>query len=205
MFVATFNIFQSLTHMCYRQGSSGGSQFLPLSILFQSFTAHVLQVGCSGCSFLLPLSIMFQSFTTRVLQSGHSEHSCVMPLSIFNHLPHLCCCQGGSRGLCFMPLSILFQSFTTPELQAGGLRRLMFYTTFNNVSVIYHTCGIGKGAQEAHVLCHFQYCLLFTIPLLQAWGSGGSCFMPLSILFQSFTTPVLQTGGLEDHVFCHFQ
>jgi hypothetical protein len=32
------------------------------------------------------------------------------------------------------------------------IRRLMFYATFNNVSVIYHTCAIGKGAQEAHVL-----------------------------------------------------
>ena len=32
----------------------------------------------------------------------------------------------------------------------------MFYATFNNVSVIYHTCGIGKGAQDAHVYRHFQ-------------------------------------------------
>ena len=32
----------------------------------------------------------------------------------------------------------------------------MFYATFNNVSVIYHTCGIGKGAQDAHVHRHFQ-------------------------------------------------
>jgi hypothetical protein len=83
--------FSYLPHMCYRQGGS-------------------------GCSCLLPLSIMFQSFTTRVLSSGHSKGSCDMPRSIFNHLPHLCCSQGGSRGLCFMPLSILFQSFTTPEL-----------------------------------------------------------------------------------------
>jgi hypothetical protein len=32
----------------------------------------------------------------------------------------------------------------------------MFIATLNNVSVIYHTCAIGKGAQEAHDLCHFQ-------------------------------------------------
>jgi hypothetical protein len=80
-----------------------------------------------------------------------------MPLSIFNHLPHLCCSQGGSRGLCFMPLSKLFQSFTTPELWTGGLRRLMFYATFNIFSVIYHSFfAVGMGVQEDHVYCHFQ-------------------------------------------------
>jgi hypothetical protein len=55
-----------------------------------------------------------------------------------------------------MTLSILFQSFTTLLLKAGVSRRLMFIATFNNVSVIYRTIGIGRGIQEAHVYCHFQ-------------------------------------------------
>jgi hypothetical protein len=50
-----------------------------------------------------------------------------------------------------MPLSILFESFTTAALKARGLRRLMFYATFNNVSVIYPSFAVGKGTQEAHV------------------------------------------------------
>jgi hypothetical protein len=32
----------------------------------------------------------------------------------------------------------------------------MCYATFNNVSVIYHTCAIGRRIQEAHVFCNFQ-------------------------------------------------
>jgi hypothetical protein len=44
-----------------------------------------------------------------------------------------------------MPLSILFHLFTTPVLYAeGGMRRLMFYVTFNNVSVIYHISAVGR-------------------------------------------------------------
>jgi hypothetical protein len=42
----------------------------------------------------------------------------------------------------------------------------MIFDTFNNVSVIYHSFALGRG-------------------------SGVSCFMPLSILFQSFTTLLL--------------
>jgi hypothetical protein len=99
-----------------------------------------------------------------------------------------------------------------------GFRRLMFIATFNEVSVIYHTCAIGKGAQEAHVychffnnvsvllphvlccsqgiqkahvLCHFQYSIIYHTFAVARGGSRGLCFMPLSILFQSFTTPVL--------------
>jgi hypothetical protein len=37
-----------------------------------------------------------------------------------------------------------------------GFRRLMFYDTFNIVSVIYQTVAIARGVQEAHVYCHFQ-------------------------------------------------
>ena len=59
------------------------------------------------------------------------------------------------------------QSFTTHLLLARGFNGLMVYATFNIVLVIYNTCAIGKG------------------------GSGGSCFLQLSIMFQSFTTPLL--------------
>ena len=51
-----------------------------------------------------------------------------------------------------MPLSIMFQLFTTSLLQAGGFRRLMFYAPFNIVSVIYHTCAVGRGVWGANTL-----------------------------------------------------
>ena len=148
-----------------------------------------------------------------------------MPLSIFSHFPHLWCIQGGSRGSCFMPLSILFQSFTTSVLQAKGLMRLMFYATFNNVSVIYQTFAVGRGSEGscfmslticshlAHLCCRqggsrglwFMPLLIFfqefTTHVLQAGGSGGSCFMTLSILFQSFTTTEQQAGWLRRRMF----
>jgi hypothetical protein len=36
-----------------------------------------------------------------------------------------------------------------------GFRRLMCFATFNIVLVIYRTCAIGRGVQDAHVYCHF--------------------------------------------------
>ena len=57
-----------------------------------------------------------------------------------------------------MPLSILFQSFITLLLYEGGGGRwkLMFFDTFNNVSVIYHSFAVGKVDQETHVIYDFQ-------------------------------------------------
>jgi hypothetical protein len=98
------------------------------------------------------------------------------------------------------------QSSTTLLLLAGGIKGLMVYATFNIVSVIYHTCAMGRGVQESHVcatfnnvsviyhcrqgvqeghiFCHFQKCFSY-LPLLccRQGGSGGSWFLPLSILF----------------------
>jgi hypothetical protein len=45
----------------------------------------------------------------------------------------------------------------------------------------------------------------FTTLLLKAEGSRVSLFMPLSILFQSFTTLRYRQGVEEAHVLCHFQ
>jgi hypothetical protein len=93
----------------------------------------------------------------------------------------------------------------------------MCYATFNIVSIIYHTCVIGRGIQEAHVFCHFQYCFSHLPHLCYRQGnSGGPCFfatfnivsviyhtcavgcgfrrlmfLPLSIMFQLFTTPLM--------------
>jgi hypothetical protein len=57
--------------------------------------------------------------------------------------------------LVFATFNIVSVIYHTCDI-GRGLRRLMFYAAFNNVSVIYHTCGIGKGAQDAHVHRHFQ-------------------------------------------------
>ena len=91
------------------------------------------------------------------------------------------------------------------------------FATFNIVLVIYRTCAIGRVVQDAHVychffnnvsvllphvscsqdipkahvLCHFQYSIIYHTFAVARGGSRGLCFMPLSILFQSFTTRVL--------------
>jgi hypothetical protein len=118
----------------------------------------------------------------------------LMFIATFNNVSvfhHTCAVVRAFRRLmCYATFNI--QSFTTPLLYSGGFKGLLFYATFNIVSVIYHTCGIAKGAQEAHVLCRFQYCVSY-LPLLccRHGGSGGSCLLPLSIMFQSSTTPLL--------------
>ena len=48
------------------------------------------------------------------------------------------------------------QSSTTLPLLARGFKGLLVYATFNIVSFIYHTYAMGRGFQEAHVLCNFQ-------------------------------------------------
>jgi hypothetical protein len=40
----------------------------------------------------------------------------------------------------FNNVSVIHHTFAIGR----GLRRLMFYATFNNVSVIYHTCTVGS-------------------------------------------------------------
>jgi hypothetical protein len=52
----------------------------------------------------------------------------------------------------FNNVSIIYHSCAV----VMGFRRLMFYATFNNVSVIYHSFAVGMGIQDTHVLCHFQ-------------------------------------------------
>jgi hypothetical protein len=57
----------------------------------------------------------------------------------------------------------------------------MFYATFNNVSVIYQSFAVGRGFRR----------LMFYDTFKNVSVIGGSCFMPLSIMFQLFTTPLL--------------
>jgi hypothetical protein len=52
----------------------------------------------------------------------------------------------------FDNVSVIYHSFNVGR----GFRRFMFFATFNKVSVIYHTCAVGMGVQEDHVLSHFQ-------------------------------------------------
>ena len=83
------------------------------------------------------------------------------------------------------------QSSTTLLLLAGGFKGLMVYATFNIVLVIYRTCAIGRGVQEAHIFCHFQKCFSH-LPLICCRQGGFRRLMvlPLSILFESFTAHV---------------
>ena len=46
----------------------------------------------------------------------------------------------------FNNVSVIYHSFNVGR----GFRRLMFYTSFNNVSLFYHPCAVGRGVQEDH-------------------------------------------------------
>jgi hypothetical protein len=67
----------------------------------------------------------------------------------------------------------------------------MFVATFSNVSVIYHTCAIGRGFRRLIFYATFNIVSIIYHTCAIGRGSGGSCFLPHSKMFQSFTTPLL--------------
>jgi hypothetical protein len=67
----------------------------------------------------------------------------------------------------------------------------MFVATFNIVSIIYHTCAIGRKGQEGHGFCNFQKCFSHLPLICCRQGFQEAHVLPLSIMFQSFTIPVL--------------
>jgi hypothetical protein len=101
-----------------------------------------------------------------------------MPLSMFSHLPHYCYRQGGSGGSCLLPLSIMFNLL--PHLCCRKGDQEAHVLCHLQYSVIYHTFALGRGVQGSHGLCHFQYCFSH-LPLLS-----------------------YRQGVQEAHVFCHF-
>jgi hypothetical protein len=67
---------------------------------------------------------------------------------------------------------------------AGGLRRLMFCATFNNVSVIYHSFAVGRGFRRLMFYDTFNIVsVIYRTCAIGRGGSGGSWFLPLSILY----------------------
>jgi hypothetical protein len=46
----------------------------------------------------------------------------------------------------FNNVSVIYHSFNVGR----GFRRLMFYASFNNVSVFYNTFAVGRVVQEDH-------------------------------------------------------
>jgi hypothetical protein len=74
---------------------------------------------------------------------------------------------GGQEAHALCHLQILFQSFTTPVLYAGGgaFMSLMFYATFDNVSVIYHISAVGRVLRRLMFYATFNI-QSFTTPLL---------------------------------------
>jgi hypothetical protein len=67
----------------------------------------------------------------------------------------------------------------------------VFCATSNIVSAIYHTCAIGRGFRRFMFYAAFNNVSVIYQSFAVAMVSGGSCFMTLSILFQSFTTLLL--------------
>ena len=76
----------------------------------------------------------------------------------------------------FNNVSIIYHSFAVGR----GFRRLIFFATFKNVSVFYQSFAVGSGVQEAHCVCHFQYCFSHLPHMCYTkGGSGCSCLLPL--------------------------
>ena len=98
---------------------------------------------------------------------------------------------GGFKGLVFYVtfnnVSAIYHSFAVGR----RFRMLMFYDTFNNVSVIYHTFTVGSGFRRLMFYATFNNVSVIYQSFAVAVGSGGSCLLPLSIMFQSSTTPPL--------------
>jgi hypothetical protein len=81
----------------------------------------------------------------------------------------------------------------------------MFFATFNIVSVIYHTCAIGRGIQDALFLCHFQYCFSHLPHLCYRLGVQEThvfaTFNNVSVIYHSINVG----RGLGADVLCLFQ
>jgi hypothetical protein len=67
----------------------------------------------------------------------------------------------------------------------------MFFATFNNVSVIYHSFAVGRRFRRLMFYATFNNVSVIYQSFAVAVGSGGSYLLPLSIMFQSSTTPLL--------------
>jgi hypothetical protein len=76
----------------------------------------------------------------------------------------------------FNNVSVIYHSFALGR----GFRRLILFATFKNVSLIYQSFAVGSGVQEAHGVCHFQYCFSHLPHMRYRQGdSGCSCLLPL--------------------------
>jgi hypothetical protein len=107
----------------------------------------------------------------------------------------------------------------------------MFVATFNIVSIIYHTCAIGRKGQEGHGFCHFQKCFSH-LPLIccrqgfqeaHVFASFNNvsvfyhscavgrafrrlmCYATFNIVSVIYHTCAIGRGIKEAHVFCNFQ
>jgi hypothetical protein len=82
----------------------------------------------------------------------------------------------------------------------------MFFAAFNNVSVIYRTCAIGRGFRRLMVFATFN--IVLVIYRTCAIGRGFrslifiATFKNVSVIYHSFA---VGSGVQEAHGFCHFQ
>jgi hypothetical protein len=174
--------FSLLPHLCYRQGGSGGSCFLPLALMFQSFNdTSAIGRGFQEAHVCCHFQYCFSHLPHLCYRQGvQKAHILCHFKYCFSHLPHLCCRLGVHETHVFATfnnVSVIYHSINVGRgwglmcnascnnvsvfyhtcAIGKGVRRFMFFATFNNVSVIYHTCAIGRGeVQQTHVYSHFQ-------------------------------------------------
>jgi hypothetical protein len=81
----------------------------------------------------------------------------------------------------------------------------MFYATFNNVSVFFHTCAVVRSFRRLmfYATFHIQS---FTTPVLYPGGFKGLVFYAtFNIVSIIYHICAISNGAQEAHVFCHFQ
>jgi hypothetical protein len=61
--------------------------------------------------------------------------------------------------------------------------RLMLYATFSNVSVIYHTCAIGRRVRRLMIFATFKNVSVIYHSFAVVRGFRRLMFLPLSIMF----------------------
>ena len=91
----------------------------------------------------------------------------------------------GSFGLwCFTPISTMFQLYRDSQFYRE-FRFMVFYDTFNNVSVILWQSGL-QGVQVYGVLRQFQQCFSCIVTVSFTGSLGLWCFTTLSTMFQLY-------------------
>ena len=102
-----------------------------------------------------------------------------------------------------MPLSIMFSLL--PHLCCRKGDQDAHVLSHLQYSVIYHTFALGRGVQGSHGLCHFQYCFSHLPHMCYRQGvQGAHVFCHFQYCFNHLPHMCYRQGVQDAHVYCHF-